>query len=514
MARTAAVVVLLGLGVAAVAVVARSRVRDGEARPTSAATAEPAAAPTDAPASAASVTPPATGLAPQLRARLPGARWLAIGAGAWPDALQVQIEQDLEHAQGSLGAAGVTLLGAGAGAPVVQVLQAEPERDPVGIALADLFAPRGGRDARYRAPRIAVDAPARAADVLEALALATAAPSDAPLLVYVAGHGERGESPRDNVVSLWAGSEITVAQLAETLDRAHRPVRLVITTCFSGGFAELAFARAELAAGAAKAPRCGLFASTWDLEASGCDPNPERSEQQGYALHFLAALQRRDREGTPLAANEVDYDGDGVVGLLEAHTRVRIASRAADVPTTTAERWLRAHAPKAGPEQDFALPEEDAVIAALSRRLDLRDEASARRRLAALEADLAAASHEVEALRDAELATSRAAAGELLARWPVLDDPWHPDFATIFRGQRSDIQRALAGSQPYAEYVAARARTAAAELALAEQAAEAAPIERLVRAFETRVLARRLAARGGETFAAYRRLLSCERDGW
>ncbi|MBX7077686.1 MAG: hypothetical protein K1X88_00780 [Nannocystaceae bacterium] len=511
MARTAAVVVLLGLGVAAVAVIAGSRVREGEARPSSVAQIEAEAAPAPAPAPASAAVP---GLPPQLRARLPQARWLAIGAGAWPDALQVQIEQDLEHVQRSLGDGGVTLLGAGAGAPVVQVLQSEPERDPVGIALADLFAPRGGRDARYRAPRITVDAPAAADDVLDALALATSEPSDDALLVYVAGHGERGESPRDNLLSLWAGSEVTAAQLAQTLDRARRPVRLVITTCFSGGFAELAFARAEPGAGATVAPRCGLFASTWDLEASGCDPNPERSEQQGYALHFLAALQRRDREGNALADAEIDYDRDGRVGLLEAHTRVRIASTAADVPTTTAERWLRAHAPTSGPEQHLDLPEEDAVIAALSPRLGLRDEATARRRLTALETELAAASREVETLRDDELAASRDAAGDLLARWPVLDDPWHPDFAAIFRGQRSDIQRALQDSRAYAVYLAARARTAAAELALAEQAAAAAPIERLVRAFETRVLARRLAARGGEAFTVYRRLLSCERDGW
>jgi hypothetical protein len=127
--------------------------------------------------------------------------------------------------------------------------------------------------------------------------------------------------------------------------RGTRPVRVVLTSCFSGGFAELAFAGADAGKRELAAGRCGLFAATAEREASGCDPNPDRAAQEGYGLHFLQALQGRDRAGAVAA---IDLDGDGKVSLLEAHARARIASAGIDVPTSTSERWLRATPGAAG----------------------------------------------------------------------------------------------------------------------------------------------------------------------
>lgn len=439
------------------------------------------------------------------------ASWLAIGGGAWPEATQVQIEQDVGLAAEVLGAGGVVLFGAGAGAPVVQVQRPTAERDPVGVALADLFAPRGGRDATYRAPRIHVDAEATATRVLGSLDRALGKGGEPePLLVFIAGHGEMGATAKDNVVSLWAASSITAAELATTLDRAARPARVVVTTCFSGGFAELAFAGGDEAAGATTAPRCGLFASTWDLEASGCDPNPDRGAQEGYALHFLGALRGRDRDGAELPLATLDLDGDGSIGLLDAHTRVRIASGGVDVPTTTSERWLRASAPTHGPSVELAMPEEDAVIAALGERLGIAN-TDASSRLADLEASIAQAQDEVDRTRAAENEAYRAAAAELLARWPILDDPWHPDFAAVFRGQRDAIGEVLDRSPHWAAYVAAREAAGLAAGAHGDLAVRAAPVERLVRAIETKALGERLAAERGPAFDTWERLRTCER---
>jgi hypothetical protein len=441
--------------------------------------------------------------------KLGRAKWLAVGGGAWPEATQVQIEQDIGLATDVLGDGGVVLFGAGAGAPVVQVQRPGVERDRVGIALSDLFAPRGGRDATYRAPKIHVDAEATATRVLSALERALAGGDD-PLLVYVAGHGEIGQTAKDNRVSLWAGSSITAMELARAVDRGARPVRFVVTTCFSGGFAELAFTGADETAAAPDVARCGLFASTWDLEASGCDPNPDRGAQEGYALHFLGALQGRDRDGGELPIATLDLDGDGAVGLLDAHTRVRIASKGVEVPTTTSERWLRARAPTSGAQVEIDVPEEDAVIAALGRQLGL-DEDAAAPKLAALEASIEQAQLEVDRTRAAEDEAYRAAAAELLARWPILDDPWHPDFANTFRGQRDAIGGVLDRSEHWAAYVAAREAAGVAAAKHADLAAEAAPVERLVRAIETKALAERLAAVRGPAFETWERLRTCER---
>jgi hypothetical protein len=439
------------------------------------------------------------------------ARWIAIGGGAVPEATQVQIEQDIGLAIEVLAGDGIVLFAAGADAPVVQVQLDAPERDPVGSALADLFAPRGGRNARYRAPAIRVDAPATAERVLAVVGEASAAEGEL-LTLFVAGHGDIGEHPRDNTLSLWGSSTIAVHQLADVLDRAARPTRLVATTCFSGGFAELAFAGARDGGDAPSQTRCGLFASTWDLEAAGCDPDPDRAAQQGYALHFLEALRGRDREGIALAAGTLDLDCDGVVVLLDAHSRVVIASDGPDVPTTTSERWLRAHAPEHGPRAPADVPEDEAVIAALALRLDLGGhETDARARLTALERTIDDDNAAAEALRAELDGAFRAVAAELLARWPMLDDPWHPEFATVFRRERAAIGAQLERSSSYAGYTAARDRLALAEQALADLAVRAAPLERLVRALDNRELAGRLTAAGGERLAMWRRLRACER---
>ncbi|MBK6921848.1 MAG: hypothetical protein IPH07_30910 [Deltaproteobacteria bacterium] len=503
---------LLGVAVAGAGALALVHARHREAPLVDDALAPVAAA------SLPSTSPPATSmptsrgstLSGALGDRIAQARWIAVGAGAWPEATQVQIEQDVGLAREVLGERGVVLFAAGADAAVVQVQRPGGERDPLGSALADLFAPRGGRNAEYRAPNIPVDAPATAAHVLDALDLATSRSGD-PLLVFVAGHGDVGAQARANTVALWAGSDVTPEQVASVLEDARRPVRLVVTTCFSGGFAELVFDDADEASGPSPQLHCGLFAAPWDLEAAGCDPNPERAEQEGYAMHFLEALRGRGRDGEPLTLDVLDYDHDGVIGLLDAHTRVRIASTAADVPTTTSERWLRRHAPSGGPLAHVDLPEEDAVIEALLRRVGLDGRGAAEARLAEAALAIDAASTAVEQAQLDEDAAFRAAAGELLARWPVLDDPWHPEFATVYRHDREEIARTLAASSAYAQYLRARERAAAAQLALTDHEVTAAPLERLVRAYETRELAGRLAAAGGAAFERFEGLRACER---
>ena len=105
----------------------------------------------------------------------------------------------------------------------------------------------------------------------------------------------------------------------------------------------------------------------------------------------------------------------------------------------------------------------------------------------------------------------RRTAADLLARWPVLDDPWHPEFAAMIASEGPDIAAALATSEPYAEYLAAGVELAAARDEHAELLARSAKLKRLVRALETRTLAGELRRRGGADWRAYEALLACER---
>jgi len=437
--------------------------------------------------------------------------WIVAGGGGEPESNQVSLEQDAALAARTFGGRGTLLFGGGADSPSVQVLDPQPRGDALLTALGTVFDPRSGRDSHYRKPRLPAARPATLDNLEEALGAALRRAE--PLLLYLAAHGEKGEQPRDNRVILWGGHTLTAAELAALLEQqpAAAPVRVVITSCYSGGFAEIAFAGADPARGAAAGERCGLFAAAWDEEASGCDPNPDRGAQEGYGIHFLHALRGEDRSGARLAATEIDLDGDGRIGLLEAHTRARIVSASFDTPTTTSERWLRHAAPAQGDEKQVRLPEEETVLAGLGRRLELRDRAAAEARLAELDRQLEEAERRWREAADQENERALDLRIRLLERWPVLDDPWHPDFASTVKKQGSAIRKLLDRSPEAAAYL--EAREAAHEAAEARDLLrlERSIARRLVRAYENLALAARLAAHGGEPWRQFERLRACER---
>ncbi len=444
-------------------------------------------------------------------------RWILAGGGPTPELNQVQLEQDVALARTILArrGPGLTLFAGGAGSRAVQVLAPELESDPVLDELAGLFDPRAGRASTYRATELSPDGAASAEAILAALEGALT-DADSPLTLYLAGHGQGGEEPAESRFLAWGARDLWVEDLAALLDDlpGHRPLRIVMTSCYSGGFAELAFDAANAERGAATTDRCGLFATSWDRAASGCDPNPDRGAQEGYGIHFLHALAGEDREGALLEPETLDLDGDGAISLLEAHTRARIASGSLDVPVTTSERWLRAVAselPPADGAREPPMPEEHAVIDALTRRLGLDAPDRAHERLAWMDAELTRLGGELDRLEE-ELADAEAQlAAALLHRWPVLDDPWHPAWAETIARERGAIATFLEESGEAArrsELIAERDRIAEQHDRLL---VEAAPLERLVRAIETIDLATALSVAGGEDWERYRAFLECER---
>ncbi len=437
-------------------------------------------------------------------------RYVAIGGGSSPDNTEVSLEQDLALAQQALPGPGALLFAGGRDSLSVRTVSDQPATDELLVRLGELFAPRVEHRSQFRAPQLQAG-PASLAAVRAELTAALSH-GDGPLLVYIAAHGEQGDQARDNAVVLWGGGSLSVEALAR-LQAAHpRPLRLISASCFSGGFAELAFAGADPANGPARAPRCGLFAGTWDRETSGCDPDPDRRNQEGYSLHLLQALRGRDRDGTPLRSGELDLDGDGHISLLEAHTRAVIAAESIDVPTTTSERYLRAVQTRPeGRLERALLPEVAAVIDRLGARLGLPSERAARARWDEADRRL---NQLDQRLDDSDQRAQRSfgeLSARLLARWPVLDDPYHPQFAPTLARDREQIEHALA-DWPEAQRYAAEQREQDEQEARYERAeVDEALVTRLLRAYETLGLASALHARGGPQWAYYRRLLSCER---
>jgi hypothetical protein len=434
---------------------------------------------------------------------------VAVGGGAAPESTEVSLEQDIVLARSVLRPPGLVLFGGGPEALSVRLEDGSGANDALLTRLGDLFQPRVGRRSRYRASTLQPE-PATLRGVDAALIRALS-DGDEPLLLYLATHGEKGEARRAGRVVLWEGDVLTAAALGALHEAHPRPLRVVAAGCFSGGFAELAFRSTDSAHGVTVVPRCGLFAGTWDRETSGCDPNPDRRVQEGYSLHFLQALGVRDRRGGALPLQTIDIDGDRQVSLLEAHTRARVTSRSIDVPTTTSERYLRVVEQGEGTIQPSLIPEDAAVVRALSDSLSLEDRQAAERRWKTLDQRLARADEEHEEAEAALDQRYAVLAARILSRWPVLDDPYHPEFAGILARDANAIDAMLAGAPAAQRYREAQRKVEVLDAPFWNLQVEEALVMRLLRAYGTLARAAALRERGGDEWRAYQRLLACER---
>lgn len=469
---------------------------------------------------------------------------LIIGGGADPASTQISLAQDVRLARDTfvhLGADPDVLFGSGDGSLVQR--STETERTSLREELADFFDPRD-RAVRYESFDVRAMGPADADMVLS---LVTSLPSrPEPRFFFIAGHGERGDEPWDAIIRLWGDVPLGVPEFAEALGDA--PTRVVVTSCFGGGFASLFLREGRPPAGDISAAdvmpnRCGFFASTWDREASGCDPNPERAQQQGYAMHFLHALEALDRDGESL---DIDFDHDGHVTMLEAHTQARIADRSFDVPSTTSELFLRMVAAKIAEGVHEGVAEADAADSDAPENAedgadDSADdgaqnsagappEAEEAAVIAALGAELelptaVAATSRVEALREAilEQEGTHAAIQEradyayyslrirLLERWPILDDPWHGGHGGLLVRESAGIEAVLHDSVEAREYTESFQDQERVAVEYDELQVQLARTLVLLRAYENVALAASLRAQGGELWQAYEALRACER---
>ena len=443
-----------------------------------------------------------------------GADAVLVGGGAEPESSGVQLEQDVELAARVLGPRRYMLFGGGRGADIRSVRTRPARRtearmneaDATRALLAELFDPRE-RTAAYRATTLRPDAPAMRVHLLEALTRLTSV-ERAPFTLFIAAHGAPAEDPSDAALDLWSGDVFGVRDLAEVYTNSRTRIVAVITSCYGGAFAETALDTH------ASVVSCGLFATTHDRVASGCDENPERSAQEGFALHFWNALRSMDRAGEALSRETLDLDRDGRVSYLEAHARARIASRGFDVPTTTSERYLRALTTDRELDVDALVPTTDAVeqsvIDTLAASLDARELAIARAmalRLADELAELEGATIEAEERRDEAYRRLRIA---LLERWPHLDDPWHPDHHDTLVREGTAITALLSSRPELRVYREESERAADLADAFDEKLVEESRLQRLVRAMENVRMMTAVREMGGEALARYEALRRCE----
>ena len=143
---------------------------------------------------------------------------------------------------------------------------------------------------------------------------------DDTLLFYVTDHGKG--SPEDytnNEITLW-NEALTVSDLRVLFDLLDPDVRvvMVMSQCFSGGFAHLLF---DEDGSPPDGNRCGYFSTTPDRKAHGCYPEVSGREDVGHSHRLFTALS-------------------GVGGLEAANREVLVADRSPDVPNATSTFYL------------------------------------------------------------------------------------------------------------------------------------------------------------------------------
>ena len=138
------------------------------------------------------------------------------------------------------------------------------------------------------------------------------------LLLYFTDHGYRDRETHDAGLWLWEEDKVPPAEVGGWLAEQPPGARtvLVMSQCYSGAFAELAWAE-----GPPDGDLCGFFSVPATRPAYGCYPDG-RSRAVGHGYRFADALA-------------------GAQTLDEAHRWIVLADQSPDVPLTTSELYLQ-----------------------------------------------------------------------------------------------------------------------------------------------------------------------------
>jgi hypothetical protein len=268
------------------------------------------------------------------------------------------------------------------------------------------------------------------------------------VLLYFAGHGSLDDDKdKTSLYNLWEDEDLNPATLLREIDTLppRVPVILVMAQCFSGGFGNVLFKKANPDLALNERPIIGFFASESDREAAGCGTETNSPYYQDFSSYFFGALSGRDKLGRRVEG--ADFDGDGRVTCHEAWCYALIHDESIDTPVCTSLLFLRRYsdvsdaaifsAPWHG-LLESATPGERAALEALSAKLGLDGE---QRLLAAYDrlmfSDPVGQPEQLHAYRDAQdrlNALRLTSLDSLFQKWPALR--WRDNSAAYNRAAR------------------------------------------------------------------------------
>jgi len=331
----------------------------------------------------------------------------------------------------------------------------------------DILLPNDGLGAKVltRAPALgaSIDGPSRPGAIEHAFSrLASLSDKDtAPVLLYFAGHGSLSRrKDKGSLYNLWDNGNLDPATLLREIDSLppRVPVTLVMAQCFSGGFANVLFKKANPDLPLNDRLITGFFAAESDREAAGCGTETNSPLYQDFSSYFFGALSGRDKLGHRV--DGADFDGDGKVSCHEAFCYALIHDESIDTPMCTSLLFLRRFTdiPDATifttayhTVLESATPAQHAALDALSVKLQLDGD---QRLLTAFDrlmfSDPVGQPAQIQAYREAQdrlNALRMETLHSLFAKWPPLRwrDSHGYDRAT--RGAAADLEKDAAHCQ-------------------------------------------------------------------
>ncbi|MGA3170859.1 MAG: hypothetical protein ABSE62_07570 [Chthoniobacteraceae bacterium] len=276
-----------------------------------------------------------------------------------------------------------------------------------------------------------------------------------PILLYFAGHGSVSQD-RDkySLYNLWGDEDLDPPTLSHEIDTLppRVPVTLVMAQCFSGGFGDVLFKKADSDGSLDERTITGFFAAESDREAAGCGTDTDSPLYQDFSSYFFGALSGRDKLGHRVEG--ADYDGNGRVSCYDAYCYALIHDESIDTPVCTSLVFLRRYAdtPDASIYSvdwdtivGLATPAQKAVLDTLSAKLSLDGK---QRLLSAYDrlmfSDPVGQPAELRAYRDAQdrlNALRMDTLRTLFQKWPALRWSDSRDYDGAARNAEADLEK-------------------------------------------------------------------------
>jgi hypothetical protein len=407
---------------------------------------------------------------------------LVVGGGPSPQTNQISIEQNVLFLRDMLRSIdrsdlqpAVFFAAGDTGLPDVCLQSGESLPEAFRL-LASILGDSKNIQLTYRCHDVGpVDGPADRQTILDAIkAQAKSLQAGDRLILYVTGHGGKGDPLSNGYIHTWNDGELRVRELAQALDALDPKVDvlLVMVQCYSGTFANLIFEAGDAKKGVSRHRRAGFFATVDSRPAAGCTPDTKVENYRDYSTSFFAALGGKDRVGQPVEG--VDLDGDHRITFAEAHAYTVVNASTIDVCYRTSDRFLEEHGRLDNKDERLLstdIPLEDLrlktdavgghMLQSLADELQLdiaHPIPDAEGRSQSLTAERRRSRSFIATLDNKQSRLLDDIKDSLIERWPFLSTAWHPQTVQLISSRPDEVIHAVQGHADYGDWQRLKSR--------------------------------------------------------